>query len=270
MDLFFLLSKTIWVIIDPGNFILILFIIGVILLWRNKQVLGRRILTFLAVLMLFIGFFPVGSWLIYPLEERYEIPASLPEKVDGIIVLSGAIDINLSNYRNQAQVNELIERDLAFVQLAHRYPDARLIYTGGTGSIVNSQSRGADGGRLFLSQQAINLERILFERNSRNTAESAEYSYTLAQPKPDETWLLITTSWHMPRSMGVFCKAGWNVTPFPVDFRTSDRILYDIKLDFSDHLDTLVIGTKEWVGLIGYWLGDKTPALFPGSCAANN
>ena len=59
------------------------------------------------------------------------------------------------------------------------------------------------------------------ERRSRNTQENAEFSKALVAPKEGERWLLVTSAFHMPRSVGLFRKAGFAVEPYPVDWRVS-------------------------------------------------
>jgi uncharacterized SAM-binding protein YcdF (DUF218 family) len=86
----------------------------------------------------------------------------------------------------------------------------------------------------------------------------------LVDPKPGERWLLVTSAWHMPRSIGIFRRVGFTVEPWPVDYRTADAWdllrLFDAPADGLKRLDT---ATREWVGLLIYRLTGRTDALFP-------
>jgi uncharacterized SAM-binding protein YcdF (DUF218 family) len=61
---------------------------------------------------------------------------------------------------------------------------------------------------------------MTFEANSRDTWENAVFTRDLVKPKPGETWLLVTSAWHMPRSVGIFRRLGFDVIPYPVAYRT--------------------------------------------------
>ena len=106
--------------------------------------------------------------------------------------------------------------------------------------------------------------RILLEQRARNTVENAAYSKAMAQPKPGERWLLVTSAFHMPRSIGVFRQAGFAVEAFPVDWRT--RGSEDVLRPFAtmgDGLRRTDTAVREWVGLAVYWLSGKSSELFP-------
>ena len=85
------------------------------------------------------------------------------------------------------------------------------------------------------------------------------------QPKPSERWLLVTSAHHMPRSIGIFRKAGFPVEAHPVDFRT--RGWQDLDGPFGSLAAGLArtdAAMHEWAGLFVYWLTERTSELFPG------
>ena len=105
----------------------------------------------------------------------------------------------------------------------------------------------------------------MLESESRTTAENATFTRQLVSPKPGERWLLVTSAFHMPRSMGAFRKAGFEVEAYPVDWRS--RGWSDLASPFSSlsmglaRTDTAV---HEWTGLIAYWMTGRSSELFPG------
>ena len=106
--------------------------------------------------------------------------------------------------------------------------------------------------------------RIETETRSRNTDENARFTAALVAPKPDQTWLLVTSAWHIPRSMGLFRKAGFNVVAFPVDYRTfGDNRDWAINFDPARGLWLFEMGVHEWIGLTAYRAAGKTGAWFP-------
>lgn len=74
---------------------------------------------------------------------------------------------------NQVEVGAAAERNLAFLELARQNPKAKLIFTGGTGSLTKQEYKAADVAKKLFEQQKFNIKRIKFERKSRNTFENA-------------------------------------------------------------------------------------------------
>jgi uncharacterized SAM-binding protein YcdF (DUF218 family) len=256
-SLFFWSSKLVWPFISPDNLLLLWLMLAIVMLWMGRDILAKRLLLGLMAVALLIALFPVGEWLLYPLESRYPANPALSE-VDGIIVLSGGGDPMRTQLWDQISAGAAVERDLVFVALARQYPDAKLIFTGGTGSLVHKQFNGADYARRFFSEQGMDLSRITFERESRNTWEHAVLTKKLVQPDDNETWVLITTGWHMPRAVGVFCKADWSVIPYPVDFQTNPGYLLRVDWSFAGHLRDFTIAVKEWIGIVAYKVMGKS------------
>ena len=207
---------------------------------------------------------PIGNLLFYPLEQRFPVNPTLTEQPDGIVLLGGSFSLMASADRNQVHVNNHSERLLAFLELANRYPEARLVFTGGSGNPTFQEAREADFARdLFLSV-GLNESRLEFERESRNTFENARNTTDMIAPAPGESWLLITSAFHMPRSFGVFCQQGWKLLPYPVDYQTLQGRRFTLQLGFLGHLTGLDLALREWIGLLAYRLTGKTNRLVPG------
>ena len=264
--LFFYISKLIWLLVSPDSLLLILILVSLLLLYIGKQQLAKILLTFTSGLLLIIAFFPVGEWLLYPLEARFQTNPTLPEKIEGIIVLSGAEDTERSHLWNQVELGGAAERDLMFISLARQYPNAKLIFTGGTGSLTQQEYKAADVAKKLFQQQGLDVNKIIFERESRNTYENVVFSKKIIKPIQNKNWILITTSWHMPRSVGIFCKAECPVIPFPVDHSTKKGDLFRIDFNLWGNLNSLKTAIKEWLGLFAYYLTGKTTSLFPNQC----
>ncbi len=236
-------------------------------LLRHKYA-GARILLGISVsLLLLIAFVPIGNLLTYPLESRFAANPLLPDRVDGIIVLGGSIKALESYSWNQIELNASAERNLAFLELSERFPQARLLMTGGAGSILAQQYSEADVARDLFETLGIDRSRIEFERESRNTWENVSSSMALVRPQPDETWVLITSAMHMPRATGIFCAQNWHVLPWPVDHQTSPSTLWQVKLNLADHLGMLTTAMREWVGLLAYFATGKIDTLQSTGCA---
>ena len=265
-SIFFYLSKLVWMVTTPDNLLLILLLIVLTLLWRGKNRLAKGILGFVVGILLIIALFPIGEWILYPLEIRFPKNPVLPAKVDGIVVLGGTENAILSTQLNQVEFGDATERLLSFQALARRYPNAKLVFTGGSGSMLYQGDKGADVAKMVFEQQGMNISPITFESESRNTYENALFSKALVKPASGENWILITSAFHIPRSVGIFCRVGWPIIPYPVDHYTWLGNLFRVDLDLAGHLRILGMGIKEWLGLLVYYVTGKTATLFPLSC----
>ncbi len=265
--LFFWTAKLLWPVLSPDSFLLLLLVVAWLAPRLGAHRFARRLLTLLVAACVVIALLPVGQWLLAPLENRFPTNPKLPARVDGIIVLSGAEDAARSSLWDQPELNGGAERDLAFMALARRYPTARLVFSGGSGSMVDQQDKAADVACRLFREQGLDTGRIIFERESRNTFENALRSKQLIRPAAGENWLLITSAWHMPRAVGIFRNLGWPVIPYPVDHATEPGRLLRPDLAFADHLRGLVAGTKEWLGLLAYRALGRTTTLLPAAQA---
>ncbi|HEX4889281.1 MAG TPA: YdcF family protein [Alphaproteobacteria bacterium] len=258
----FFLSKALWILVQPSNLLLLAACIGAALLFTRWAKAGRIALTAALGLCLLVAALPVGNWMIYPLETRFPVPDDLG-KVDGIIVLSGAFNAKNSAYRGAPVLNQYAQRFTTFMELARRYPEAKLLFSGGAVFPMHNGVTESDIGRWFFAAQGLDVQRILFEDKSRNTHENVMYSKQIAQPKPGEHWVLVTSAAHMPRSVGLFRKNGWNVTPYPAGYATMPFLETPRGVDFGGRLERLDDAVKEWTGLVAYYVLGRTSAIFP-------
>jgi uncharacterized SAM-binding protein YcdF (DUF218 family) len=261
--MFFIASKVLWPFTSPSNVLLAAFLGAVLSAGRFARI-GRRIAIVAPLLLLAIGTLPVGVWLMKPLEDRFpQAPAQMPPP-HGIIILGGAIDEALGRTRGQVSLQEGAARLTEAVSLARRYPQARLIYSGGSASPFAGDSTEAHDASKLLTDLGVDPARITLEDRSRNTDENARLTADLVHPEPSQIWLLVTSAWHMPRSMGLFRKAGFNVVAYPVDYYSSDGIA-DLRINPESGRGLFVFdrAIHEWVGLAVYRATDKIDDLFP-------
>lgn len=259
--LLFFVSKLVWALLAPGSLLLLLLLLG--LVWqRRRPRSARAVLMLVALLLAAVTIAPGAYWLAQPLQHRFPAPATAPEHVDGIIVLGGPIETRSSVLYGQPQLNGAAERILAMAELARRYPQARLVFTGGSGYARDQDMREADVARAVFVSLGLDEHRLVYERESRNTWENAQFSKALLQPRPDETWLLVTSAWHMPRAVGCFRASGWRVMPWPVDYIGGDAGDW-LRFDTEEQLPAATLALKEWIGLVAYHVMGRSDAWFP-------
>lgn len=231
-----------------------------LLLWRRRA--GRTLLVLSVGALTACLVLPVGTWAIRPLEDRFPPVLEPPPSVDGIIVLGGAIDDLTSRDRDTPTLTSAANRLTTFVILARRYPNARLVFTGGSGAIVQGVSNEAEYARILLDQLGLPPERVMFETASRTTEENARDTAALVHPRLGERWVLLTSAAHMPRAVGAFRRAGWTVLPWPVGYQSRDRISAYAQ-PLGPKLALLDWAAHEWIGLVAYDLRGQSSALFP-------
>jgi uncharacterized SAM-binding protein YcdF (DUF218 family) len=262
---FFVLSKTLGIMMLPTNVLLLVGLVGALLLLTRFCAVGRKCLVLAIVGLAICGVSPLGNLLIYPLESRF--PPWDPSRgaPDGIIVLGGSIDADVSAERNRPVIAAAADRIVASAALARQYPNARVIFTGGSANLISNDAREADYAVAVLESLGIDRSRLITERRSRNTLENAEFSKALVNPKPGERWLLVTSAFHMPRAVGLFRKAGFAIEPYPVDWWTGGRSsLLWFTTAVPEQLHKTNIAVREWIGLLAYRLNGKTDDLLPG------
>lgn len=263
--MFFVLSKVLGFFALPSNLAIMLGLAGALMLPTRLARIGRHLMVAGLIALALLGLSPLGNALIIPLEDRFPPWDDGGAAPDGIVVLGGAITPDVSAVRPLVTLNQAAARITETVALARRYPQARIIYSGGTGALIyRGGSEAVSAVKLFASL-GIPPERITAEEQSRNTVENAVFSHLLAMPKPGERWLLVTSGYHMPRAMGVFRAAGFAVEAYPVDWRT--RGSQDALRPFTSlgaGLERADTASREWVGLLIYWLTGRSAELFPG------
>jgi len=253
----FYLSKIVWGIFQPSTFIAILLCAGILLTLRRKRA-GLALSSFAAALYVLLGFLPVANFLLVPLE--YRIKPGTPEDIAGaagIIVLGGAVSGESQFGDRRILLNDSADRIIAALQLAQQHPALPVIFSGGSGAVLNlrRQKSEAELARRFFESFGIAPPRLKLEDRSRNTLENAIYTADLVHPSPDQRWVLVTSAFHMPRAKALFEAQGFRIAPAPGDFRTvGPEDYWQIFGKPSDGLQRLDLATKEWVGLFVSWL----------------
>jgi uncharacterized SAM-binding protein YcdF (DUF218 family) len=263
--LFFVLSKTLGIMLLPVNLLIGVGLLGAVLLMTRLWSLGRGLVIAALLLLAIAGFSPLGNLLLYPLESRFPPWDATRGAPDGIIVLGASIEPDLSVMHGTPVVRSAPDRIIAAAALAHRYPNARIVFSGGSANLISNDAREADYAGEIFESLGIARSRLIMERRSRNTFENAAFSKTLAAPKQGERWLLVTSAFHMPRSVGLFRKAGFAVEPYPVDWRVGG---HDDLLTFAnvavDGLGRVDLAVREWIGLVAYRATGRIDDLLPG------
>ncbi len=261
--MFFVLSKIVGYFAIPSNLLVLIGLAGIALLPTRLLRTGRRLLVVSVILIAVIGVLPIGNALIMPLEARFPQWDPTQGPPSGIIVLGGTINPKLSVARNQISLDEAAERVTSAVELARKYPTARIVFSGGYSDLKIGPTESDLAARLVESL-GVPRDRIALETHSRNTAENAAFTKRLVAPKPGERWLLITSAMHMPRAMGSFHQAGFPVEAYPVDYQTAGwEDLWALPGSLMDGIRRTDAAVHEWLGLFIYWVTGRISTPFP-------
>jgi uncharacterized SAM-binding protein YcdF (DUF218 family) len=262
--MFFYLSKIFWFFIQPLNLAIFLLLAGLLaaLIGRRRLAVTGSVLAFLILAL--SAWTSLGAIMLNPLEERFPRPP-LPQKIDGIVVLGGGFEGAINLVRGGYELNSGGDRMVETAILARRFPTAKVVVSGGTGELFLEGEGDATTAPRLLTVLGVTADRLVLESKSRNTYENAVFTKELVTPKPGETWLLVTSAFHMPRAKALFDKAGFAAVPWPVDYRTSGKEGIGLFRDNpADSLQATTTAIREWIGLIAYWLSGRIDQPFPG------
>ncbi|MDE2133607.1 MAG: YdcF family protein [Alphaproteobacteria bacterium] len=238
-----------WLIFAPSHFLALMTIAAAILLATKFERIGQRLAAAAAVLFVVIGILPTGILLARPLENRFTRPG-WPSHVDGILVLGGGLDTDVLKSRAAPAATLAEARIVSAYELARRYPNARVVFSGGSGAI-NGKSGDAPAAKYIFGQLGLDPSRLTLEGRSHNTWENFVFSRAIAKPRPGEVWVLATSAIHMPRSMRVAERIHWNMIPWPTDYLTADGQFLGI-FEIPKNLEIMDAAVHEWIGLIAY------------------
>jgi uncharacterized SAM-binding protein YcdF (DUF218 family) len=254
--MFFYASKVIGFFLQPSTALMLLFAIGFSLYWLGRTRWGMRVLAATVTIYVVAGLSPLSNAMMLGLEQHVTRPgAASLDRVDGIIILGGVVDTIVSSTRDEIALNEAAERLTESAALARRFPKARIVISGGDGALIYKSMSEAQIAERFLTRDGIDAARITVEGRSRTTAENAAFTKKLLNPPPGERWLLVTSAFHMWRASRCFRAAGFDITPWPVDYRTrGSGDLTRFEQRPSEAWRRIDLAAKEWMGLLAYWL----------------
>jgi uncharacterized SAM-binding protein YcdF (DUF218 family) len=260
----FFLSKAVSFFLVPSNAIASLAVLGLVLLFFRRRS-GPAVAGFAAAVVAVATLSPLGNLLLTPLEQRFP-EQTYPDKsaIDGIIVLGGSYDTVSHSYMSTIFLREDTEPMAVVPGLAKLYPEAKIIISGGTDPSSPGPSEAAIVKQYYISF-GIAADRISIEERSLTTVENARLTAAMIHPGPQTHWLLVTAPYHMPRAIGTFRKAGFNVIGFPAGWRTHGWAdLWSPASTATDNLRRIDVAAHEWIGLVSYRLSGYSDEWLPG------
>jgi uncharacterized SAM-binding protein YcdF (DUF218 family) len=249
----FIAAKLLDFVTQPLSWVVVLLTLGLLMRRRRPRTATGLQWAALAILVL-LGWQPLPDLLIRQLESRHPaVPAQADlSRYAGLVVLGGALEpAYVWAGHGQPALNDGAERMTAALPLLQRYPHWRLLFTGGEGELTAQGMSEAERAQIFYQSMNVAPQRLLLEAASRTTHENAVFSAALPGVDKTRAWLLVTSAWHMPRALATFEKAGWNVTPYPVDFRTGVETPW-LRYSLAEGAARWHLALHEYLGLLAY------------------
>jgi len=243
--MYFILSKILLFLLLPLYWIIALLVIA--LISKNPKRKKKFLLAAIIVCYLFTTPFFLKAF-----EKAWDIepyPANDSKKYSCVIVLGG---FSSSGKFAGGYFNSSADRFIQGVKLMETKQASHILISGGNCSLLPGGFREADWVKTQLTQFNIPDSLILIENNSKNTIENARFSKTLLEkshlPPP---YLLVTSAFHMRRSLMIFKKAGINVVPYPSNYLGSEvNFAPNNFLPEANTLSNWEYYTKEVVGYV--------------------
>lgn len=261
--MFFVVSKLFWLLAQPISLCALMMLAGLLLTALRRPRSGLWMGAAGLSVLLVSAYTNLGAVMIAPLEGRFERPASMPPDISTIIMLGGATDGDVSAARGISELNDAGDRVVETVRLAELYPEAKIVLTGGSGSLGGQEQSEASIVARLIQAMGIAPERLMLEEASRNTDENAGLTRAMLGDRTGRI-LLVTSAFHMPRSIGLFNRVGLDVVPWPVDYRSTG--VQRLGVDLANpvlNLSVVTTATREWIGLLVYAATGRIASIFP-------
>ncbi|MCB1325271.1 MAG: YdcF family protein [Spirochaetales bacterium] len=251
MNWFFGLSKLIPALVFPLPAFLILALLTFVFRPRKKW---RALL-----LSCWLGFYLcctdlVSGALIGMLEDRYaRLRVSEAPQVDAVVILGGAVNPLIGG--ETPEFNAAVDRLLTGMDFLRAGKSRRIVLSGGSGLLLQRGEPEAIVLKQWLESRLPRDIEIISEDRSRNTAENSQFTARIARERNWARVLLVTSAFHMPRSVACFEQAGLSVIPAPTDYYRADVFAGPEALfPSASALNVTTMALKEYAGLLAYWL----------------
>ncbi len=256
-------SDLLWLILAPSNIFFILLVLVLVSLIIKWHKLAQQLLLFTIIVAILPAVFPISDYLNQNLENRLKAPIIMPNNIDGILVLGGALDWETSKSRQQLNTNKHAERLIAAASLARKYPKAKLVFTGIFQEDIENDFIALANDKSLFAGNEYAQRKIVFLGTSRSTYEDILLTIKTQKPKQGERWVLVTSAAHMARAYLSAKAQAWTVIPYPVDYQSPKEIKFKPSPNVIKHLAELDEIFREWGALIVYKRLDRTKTLLP-------
>lgn len=243
-----------WWVINIDLLFILFLLLGAIFLIFKKGTFGKKLVIFGCFGLTLFAIVPVGLWTFEMLENRFPKVTSISPTTKGMILLGGSFDRMTSQARGETAYNLAAGSFIWFVKTAKANPHLQLVFTG--------TPFEAETAKKEFKALGLDPSTVLYEDKSKDTKDNAAKTQELINPNPQDQWLLVTSAYHMPRSVGLFRKAGFNVIPCPVDYHTPGNYEMWFFIGLKTNLDAWHAASREWLGMIINYLMGRSDKIY--------
>ncbi len=258
--MFFILSKLLAFFINPLNLFVCLFLLIALAWWKGWRRFARRAAVICGVAFGLCAYTQFPDLLLGQLEQVRDDSILEGEKdnIAGIIILGGSLSLNKQNKRDSYHLNGAAERITEGLILARKFPSVSVVYSGGNASLIGGEAIEADGFQFLLQKLGGLPNEVLYERKSKNTWQNAEFVKQMLGGSTSANlkgkWILVTSASHMLRAHGAFLKSGFDIIPWPTDYRANILRFPWLSKNSTRQLRKLQNVLHETVGILAYRL----------------
>ena len=252
--MYFYLSKIAAPFLNITNVLILIIILLLFFCNISSKKKINFIKNFIVILFFFISFLPIGNLGLKYLENKFLNQKKLIN-IDNIILLAGSENINHTKITSKTNLNDGSERLIASVKLGLENIDSKIFFLGGDGNLVKNDFDETDVAKKFYSDVGFDISRVKFIKNTRNTVENLQEFKIHADNK--KVNVLITSAFHMKRSMMIAKKLNINLIPYAVDFRSINHlslINYYQRFRAAENIRAFDIFFRELLGIIAFKL----------------
>ena len=251
--MYFYLSKILAPFLNPTN---LLFFLLIFFIFKNikLKIRFKFLFIFITFIITFISILPIGKVGIKYLENDYVYQEKL-SSADNIFILAGSEEINTTKVTNKLNLNNSSERLISSVKLALDNPNAIIYFLGGDGHLIKNEIDEINVAKLFFEDIGFDTRRVKFIHNMRNTYENFKGLKKINIQ--DQTNVLITSAFHMKRSMLIANTLDIKIIPYAVDFRSAKNfnlINYYQKFSVAYNWESFNIFFRELLGILAFKL----------------
>jgi uncharacterized SAM-binding protein YcdF (DUF218 family) len=234
-------------LLPPGIFVVVLIIAGVwFLSQRNNRAGILNVVIGLGMWFLCLG--PVGNTLIRGLESGFEIPTN--PAGDVILLLGGGVYDKTQDLTGMgAPSSSALSRIVTTVRL-QKMLNIPVIVSGG--KVYGFRAAEAPVLKRFLTDLGVPGHMVIVEDKSRDTIENARYAREICEQRGFVRPILVSSAYHLKRSVLSFTKAGLAVLPFPAGFKSWENRRYGLTDYLPNGLGLTRLALKEYLGLLVY------------------
>lgn len=247
----FIIKKILQIIVSPTSVIFLILIASIILISLKKK-WGKRLLILAVALYYLLAIGPTSDFLISRLENSFSPVEIPPPGIRHVVVLGGGTTNFFSKLPATSRLTpSSMARILEGVRLFRYIENGVLIASGGGLRKYPPEQYSCEQMKRLANELGVDNLNITTECESRDTYEEAK---EIKQMLKEEPFILVTSAFHMPRSIYIFKKIGLKAVAAPCDFKAQSRVGYHLS-DFwpkPQNLHDSSLAIKEYVGRLAY------------------